>query len=72
MIMMRTENDSNSSPPTTRIYVQDKDSIRVPPIPVLGMTYAAGKQLKNYLDLSNTVSGYRYFSFSWSGGSNLN
>lgn len=54
--MMRTENDSSSVAPTTRIYLQDGNSYRVAPIPVLGMTYSAGKLLKDFLDLSNAVS----------------
>ena len=55
MIMMRTENSSSSGPPSSRIYYQDTDSISVSPVPVLGVTYAAGTLLKDYLDLSNTV-----------------
>jgi len=55
MIMMRMENDTSSVAPTTRIYQQDEDSVRVAPIPVFGATFSAGNLLKDFLDLSDTV-----------------
>jgi hypothetical protein len=53
---MRTEDDeNNASPPGTRIYSQNGDSFRVAPLPVMGATYSLGKQLQDYVDLSDTV-----------------
>ena len=49
--MMRRENDSNTSPPTTRIYSQEGEDFRVSPLPALGANYLLGKQLKDFLDL---------------------
>ncbi len=56
VIMARIENDTSTVAPTTRIYKQDGDSFKVPTIPVFGATFAAGKLLRDFLDLSNTVS----------------
>ena len=56
IIMMRREDDpNNASPPTTRVYKQDGDDFRVAAVPVLGATYSLGKQLLDYIDLSDTV-----------------
>lgn len=56
IVMMRTEEDpNNADPPTTRVYEQDGDSFRVAAVPVLGATYSLGKQLLDYIDLSDTV-----------------
>lgn len=55
VIMMRTEDEENASPPTTRIYSQDGDTFRVAPLPVMGATYSLGSLLVDYIDLSDTV-----------------
>lgn len=55
--MMRREDDTNSyTPPNARIYEQDGDDFRVAPLPVLGASYLLGEQLKDLLDLSDTVT----------------
>ena len=55
--MMRTEDSENSHiPPTTRIFYRDSDTFIVPDLPVMGATYLLGKQLKDFIDLSDTVS----------------
>jgi len=54
--MMRTE--GSADPPTTRIYSQEGEDFKVAPLPVLGASYALGSQLRNFVDLSDTVANY--------------
>ncbi len=57
VIMMRRENDTTTSLPNARIYSQDFDeeTFEVSPLPVMGASNLLGKQLEDYVDLSDSV-----------------